>query len=100
MSYCKNHQIQLPCVITEDSLREKLSQLERTHTLGDHSTILGHGYVLITVRAMHDRAVFKVQSELREHESFHNMQSFIEEPEIHLLAISSSETRLPLFRTD
>ena len=82
-------------MVTEDSLRKKLSQLERTRTLGmwhDHSTILGHGYVLITVRVMYDRAVFKVESELQEHESFYNIQSFIEEPEIHLLAMSSSCT--------
>ena len=80
-------------MVTEDSLRKKLSQLERTRTLGmwhDHSTILGHGYVLITVRVMYDRAVFKVESELQENKSFYNIQSFIEEPEIHLLAMSSS----------
>ena len=56
----------------------------------DHSTILGHGYVLITVRVLYDRAVFKTKSELQGHESYHNLQSFIEEPEIHLLAMSSS----------
>ena len=93
LQFFENHQVQLPCVVTEDSLRKRLSQLERTRSLGmwhDHSTILGHGYVLITVRVMYDRAVFKVESELQKHKSFHNIQSFIEEPEIHLLAMSSS----------
>ena len=93
LQFFKNHKITLPCVLTEDSLRKKLSQVERTRTLGmwhDHSTILGHGYVLITVRVMYDQAVFKVESELEGHESIHNMQSFIEEPEIHLLAMSTS----------
>ena len=72
-----------------------MSQIERTRTLGmwhDHSTILGHGYVLITVRVMYDQAVFKVESELQEPEPFGSIQSFIEEPEIHLIAMSSSCT--------
>ena len=93
MQFFKNHNIELPGVLTEANLRTKLSQLERTHTLGmwhDHSTILGHGYILITVSVMYDRAVFKVKSELEEHNPFQNLHSFIEEPEIYILAMSSS----------
>ena len=39
---------------------------------------------------MYNRTVFKADSELQKQESFHNIQSFIEEPEIHLIAMSSS----------
>ena len=89
LQFFHNHNIQLPDTLIEENLRETLSQKERTRTLGmwhDHSTILGHGYVLITVR------VFKTESELQGPETFHNLQSFIEEPQIHLLAMSSSCT--------
>ena len=93
LRFFHNHGIQLPDTLTEENLRETLSQKERTRTLGmwhDHSTILGHGYVLVTVRVLYDRAVFKTESELQGLETFHNLQSFIEEPQIHLLAMSSS----------
>ena len=51
------HRIQLPNLQTGDELRKILSQKERTRTLGmwhDHSTILGHGYIMITVRVPYD----------------------------------------------
>lgn len=49
----------------------------------DHSTVLVHGYVMITV-------IFFTIKEMLGQESFHNIQSFIDEPEIHILAMSSS----------
>ena len=93
LEFFKNHNIELPDSPTEENLRDDLAQKERTRTLGmwhDHSTILGHGYVLITVKVFYDTAVFKTESELQGYQSFKNLQSFIEEPEIHLLAMSSS----------
>ena len=63
---------------------------EHVHLWHDHSTILWHSYVLITVKVFYDTAVFKTESELQGYQSFQNLQSVIEEPEIHLLAMSSS----------
>ena len=91
--FFKTHRIQLPNLQTEDELRKILSQKERTRTLGmwhDHSTILGHEYIMITVRVLYDQAVCKTDTELFGQELFHNIQSFIEDPEIHILAMSSS----------
>ena len=56
----------------------------------DHSTILGHGYVLITVKVFYDTAVLKTESELQGHQSFPNLQSLIKEPEIYILVMTSS----------
>lgn len=91
--FFKTQRIQLANLQTEDELRKILSQKERTRSLGmwhDHSTILGHGYITITVMVLYDQAVFKTDTELFGQELFYNIQSFIEEPEIHILAMSSS----------
>ena len=82
--------MQLPDIQSEDNLRMELIKNERTRTLGvwhDHSSILGHGYVLITIKVLYDRAVFKTENERR---TVQNVQSVVEEPEIHLIAMSSS----------
>ena len=55
----------------DDQLRVLLKKLERTRTLGiwhDHSTLLGVGYVLITVKIIYDTAVFKTQHEIEDEE--------------------------------
>ena len=49
----------------------------------DHATILGRGYLLITVSVIYDHTLFIPGS-------YH--QSFIEEPEVHILGVSSSST--------
>lgn len=89
----EDRNMQLPGMLSVENLRMKLIKNERTRTLGmwhDHSAILGHGYVLITVKVLYDRAVFKTDNELVGNVTIHNVQSFIEEPEIHLIAMSSS----------
>ena len=52
----------------------------------DHSAILGHGYVLVTVKVYY---VFKCVDEI-EGNRVRNIQVFIEEPEIHILGMASS----------
>jgi len=75
-------------------LREKVAKLERKRTIGiwhDHATVLGHGYVLITAKVFYDPIVFKTELEISQ--TSHctpNLQSVIEEPELHILAICSS----------
>ncbi len=77
--------------LSDNILKDLLKKTERTRTIvlwNDYSTILGHGYVLFTVKVLYDSAVFK--TELSKPNGVHNIQSYIEEPEIHILAMSSS----------
>lgn len=79
--------IELPQDLSEHNLRTKLKEFERTRTLGiwhDHSSILGKGYILLTVKIFFDSAVFKQNTDKRD------TQAFVEEPEISIIAISSS----------
>ena len=78
-------EIGITCMSIDDNdeLRSKIKQVTRQRYLAfwhDHATILGHGYVLVTVSVMYDRSVFTANA----------CQSFIEEPEIHILGLSSS----------
>ncbi len=78
--------ITVPIDSTENQLKELIKRIERTRTIAcwhDHSTILGKGYVLVTTKVVYDPAVFKAQQDM-------NTQAFIEEPEIHIIAMSSS----------
>ena len=74
-------------------LRERVRCLQRSRTIlfwHDHSTILGCGYVLVTVQVVYDRAVFMSESEYfaaTGKVSF-NLQQLIEEPELYLVASS------------
>ena len=77
-----------------EELRDLLRKYERTRTLAmwhDHSTLLGKGYVMITVKILYDKAVFKTQHEI-ENEGKHtdHVQAQVEQPELHMLAICSS----------
>ena len=58
----------------------------------DRSEILGHDYVLVTVKVVYDPAVFKSESDVdqRTAQSIPDLQAYIEEPEIHVLAMNSS----------
>ena len=72
-------------------LKEFLRKLERTRTLAiwhDHSTLLGKGYIMVTAKILYDKAVFKTVSELGVHVD--SIQSIIEQPELHMLAVCSS----------
>ena len=65
--------IELPQDLSEDNLRTKLKEFERTRTLGiwhDHSSILGKGYIPLTVKIFFDSAVFKQNTDKRDTQAF------------------------------
>lgn len=85
------HHIQLPSNLYEETLQTTLKQYERTRSIGiwhDHSTILGRGYILLTAKVLYDPAIFNSSS--IHALSIKNVQAFVEEPEICMIAMSSS----------
>ena len=75
-----------------------LATHERIRTImvwHDHSEILGHDYVLVTVKIIYDPAVFKSVSDIDQTtaQSIPDLQAYIEEPEIHVLAMNSSSIK-------
>ena len=69
---------------SDDQLRKKIKLATRTRHLlfwHDHSTILSRGYIVVTVSVVYDHALFLPNA---------CQQSTIEEPEIHMIALSSS----------
>ena len=84
VSFCKELGIEVSFNSTDDELRTNIKQATRQRYLlfwHDHATILGRGYVLVTVSVIHNHAIFTPGS---------YQQSFIEEPEVHILGVSSS----------
>lgn len=71
-----------------------LKSLQRTRHLAlwhDHSTILGAGYILMTIHVLYDSAVFLTTDEYkRKTGETINVQAIIEEPELYILCLSSS----------
>lgn len=71
-----------------DELKTMLKTAQRTRTLAfwhDHATILGHGYILITVHVIYDAAAF-----MQDRSGSLNIQTAVEEPIIYLCALNSS----------
>ena len=84
----KQRNITLPDDLSEQNLRDTLKQYERTRHIAiwhDHSTILGRGYILLTAKILYDSAVFK-----RSIPNAQSIQAYVEEPEISIIAMSSS----------
>lgn len=77
-----------------DNLKSKLKSLQRTRHLAlwhDHSTILGAGYILMTVHVLYDSAVFLSNDEYERKTGENlNIQEVVEEPELYILCLSSS----------
>ena len=72
--------------VSIEELKAMLKTAQRTRTLAfwhDHATILGHGYILMTVHVIYDAAVFM-------QDKAHNIQTIVEEPYIYLFALNSS----------
>ena len=95
LEYYAKHNIQLPSNLSEDNLRLTLATHERTRIImvwHDHSEILGHDYVLVTVKIIYDPAVFKSVSDIYQTtaQSIPDLQAYTEEPEIHVLAMNLS----------
>lgn len=69
--------------MSDAQLHDNIKQATRERSLAfwhDHATILGHGYLLVTVSVMYSASCFKRNT----------CQAVIEEPEIHMIALSSS----------
>lgn len=86
----RQRNIGLPNTLSE-VLRNTLKKYERTRTVAlwhDHSTILGRGYILLTAKIMYDPALFKSNQETTL--LVKDIQAYVEEPEICMIAVSSS----------
>ena len=73
---------------TIDELREMLCCLQRTRLLvfwHDHATILGHGYIMVTVHTVYDPAVY-LTGDLRTT----SIRTIVEQPHLYLIALNSS----------
>ena len=83
-------------IASSDILKSRLKSLQRTRHLAlwhDHSSILGAGYLLMTVHVLYDSAVFLNNNEYtaRTGEILPNhIQEIVEEPELYMLCLSSS----------
>ncbi len=77
-------------------LRERVRQLQRSRTISfwhDHSSILGRGYILVVmVQVAYDLAVLMSESEYfaATRKVARNLQQLVEEPELYIVALSSS----------
>ncbi len=77
-------------------LQHKLKSLQRSRSLvlwHDHSTILGAGYILMTIHVLYDPADFCSSAEYETktgEKCFRSIQEITEEPEIYILCLSSS----------
>ena len=73
-----------------EQLQDTMKQYQQTRTLTiwhDHATVLGRGYILITIHVLYDDAVFLTPAEVQSTKlSFCMLQHCIEEPEIHMIA--------------
>lgn len=82
-------------LITHNDMCATLAKYQRHRSLTlwhDHATILGSGFILLTVHTTYDAAVFLTD---REYMQMHQgsrirIQSEIEQPEIYLLSLGSS----------
>ena len=89
------YNITVPDNITTAELQLTLANYQRTRTLAiwhDHASILGSGYILVTVGVIFDPAVFMSEAEYQAKtgKSLNDIQQIIEEPYIHMIAACSS----------
>ena len=73
---------------TVEDLRALLKKFERNRTIWiwhDHSTLASHGILAVMVGVVYDSLVFKTESEVGR-----SVQEYIEEGEIHIVALGSS----------
>ncbi len=92
--------LQAYCTTVNESFSDsELQMLLRGYQRGrslalwhDHATILGSGFILITVHTIYDAAVFLTNAEYEQLHGERNVdvQAVVEQPEIYLLALGSS----------
>ena len=77
-----------------DQLRHLLVKQQRQRSLviwHDHATVLNSGFIMVTVHILYDHAVFLTNKEYQQKYNQNiDVQSEIEQPEIHMLALGSS----------
>ncbi len=78
-----------------ETLYEEFQKIQRTRTLAiwhDHSTVLHTGYILFAVWVIYDEAIFLTEMEYKAKtgKTACNLQNMIEEPEVYMIAPSSS----------
>ncbi len=86
------HQPTCDLTCTEE-VHELVKQCQRARTLGvwhDHDTLFGHGYIMVTIQVFYDPAVFLTDDEAKESIPGRDIQSVVELPEVHMLAICGS----------
>ena len=74
-------------------IRHRIKDLQRRRHLvmwHDHGTILGQGYIFITVKVLYDPAIFLTKEEMDPHNPNLNIQGIIEKPEVHIIGFSSA----------
>lgn len=72
-------------------IRHRIKVLQRHRHLAmwhDHGTILGEGYIFITVKVIYDPAAFLTKEEVDPHNPNLNIQGIIEKPEVHMIGLS------------
>ena len=75
--------------ITIDDLRQLLCSLQRKRLLvlwHDHATILGHGYIMVTIHTVYDPAVYLTEMP----KGTASILTTVEEPHLYLIALNSS----------
>ena len=77
-----------------DKMRELLATKQRTRTLvlwHDHATLLGRGYILLTIHTLYDDMVFKSDEQITTTcSSKAHIQTLVEQPMVYLIALNSS----------
>ena len=66
-----------------------LKKLQRTRSLAiwhDHATVLGNGYIMITIHTIYDPAVYVAEK----YGVSPAIQTIVEQPEIYILALNST----------
>ncbi|XP_022803764.1 uncharacterized protein LOC111341076 [Stylophora pistillata] len=75
---------------TLDDLKNYLEHVERTRHLmvwADNSTLLNHGYLLLTVNAVFDKALYFTNKEMEDQGKGNvDVQSLVEWPQVYILA--------------
>ena len=73
-----------------NDIKEYLKGIERTRHLmiwADNSTLLNHGYLLMTVNVLYNEAVFYTNKEMEEQGKGNiDVQSLVERPQVYILA--------------
>lgn len=85
-----NERTNCPETATLDDLKNYLKRVERTRHLmvwADNSTLLNHGYLLLTVNAVYDEALYFTNKEMEDQGKGNvDVQSLVERPQVYILA--------------